>query len=858
MRFLERVKTKLLNQIDEKIAQIEDKINELNQEHSSRFENVENKSMKLEEILQEKSEIQKTKIDGKELKDIETIYNFMFYYKKIKYIIEELKRLPLIENDYEYPDTYTDEILHVENLIRRNNLLEELKKLNKKIKDIDELYIEEDFQKVENVVSPQTTKKRGFFSRLFGKNQKEDTSNSYNNDEDSKENIFVQYRRTISEFKKYYNSFLTQTDGKIVNQDACRRGVDNIRYFCKLQKNGTELFEEDKQLLEFLKPWDLWPEILRYYSNMEKIRIIIQNFEAKIDYFEQLYTEDSEFFDLDKLHNIIENNKETEEDLKARKKDVDNMNAELSKAREESKNIKDQITALKNKKNRLLEERKKVEKARTLKELGYKDKNDTAEKLSIDVKDYIIIPIPSSVSDIDKVFNYNKQLKIQIDEKTFYTSYSNEVAFGSINSLKYANNAIGAILVPINELDKNNIDCVRGDKIGLNKSILKISGVKIYLEREKFVRHSGKTMGKVTYFDKDLEQQIKTFLGEDYITDDEKPEEYQVLKNNPNVSQKENKAKREAIRTSIFENLNREVSHKDRFLVDGKQYSLNIEEVNELYSKPAPEEIDYDILYKIIVDIEDYLKGKKNSIDALYGYLFKEYLRVVKKAKANYIDEEDTIIKYNDKRISIKPPLPPKNEDIARRYTRPNEDVAYKLMKLANLVNNFAHITNDAFVQYELFEKKLELIERVIDLSKDNPKIHIKKQFDEYKKANGVIMEIPGYNMIALHTINSNRVQMNKINRLEERNDKVLSTSTTLYPGVNRELITTLRKMNQDNRCRFLLGLAPNTFTKLIIRMGYSDVSITSNEEREKFINTIISDEKLDKLLEECDKIERE
>lgn len=286
-----------------------------------------------------------------------------------------------------------------------------------------------------------------------------------------------------------------------------------------------------------------------------------------------------------------------------------------------------------------------------------------------------------------------------------------------------------------------------------------------------------------------------------------------------------------------------------------------MQEKKDIQTQQLNAEINEDKILNITSKIKDYLSnGAKNgfNIDVLYRDLLTEYFHVNKKAKAEYIDEQDTTITNKGKNISIKPMLPAKDDDIARRYTRPNEDIAYKIMKLANLVNRFAHMTEKQDLSDLLYDTKNDLIERVIDLAKDNPQISLKKQFDENKMAMSVVMEIPGYNMIALHILNKKESLSAKSHKLEENTNSVVQTSTILYPGVNRDLLFTMKKMNTNERIKLLLDLDNNTFYKLIIRMGYYSKEINTHEEKVKFIESIISDEKLDKMLEEYDEIEKE
>lgn len=207
--------------------------------------------------------------------------------------------------------------------------------------------------------------------------------------------------------------------------------------------------------------------------------------------------------------------------------------------------------------------------------------------------------------------------------------------------------------------------------------------------------------------------------------------------------------------------------------------------------------------------------------------------------------------------MNIKPTLPAKDEMIAKRYSRTDEDIAYKTIKLAALVNKFAHLTENQDLQNNLFVLKHDLMEEVIELSKNNPNISLKRKFDEEKMAMSIVIEIPGYNMIALHVLDGKISLNQKINNLEGTSVEIVQGSVILAPGVNKDLLMELKNMNEEERKKFLVDMEPDTFYKLAIRMGYISKNISSPEEREAFIETMISDKKIEELLKENEEIER-
>ena len=172
-------------------------------------------------------------------------------------------------------------------------------------------------------------------------------------------------------------------------------------------------------------------------------------------------------------------------------------------------------------------------------------------------------------------------------------------------------------------------------------------------------------------------------------------------------------------------------------------------------------------------------------------------------------------------------------------------------MKLAQLVNRFAHLADEEELETVLFQLKVDLIETAIDKSKNKTDIKIRKQFDSFIKLNSVIVEIPGYNMIALHIRNANNSLRNKMKDLDDFNGDVVSSSIIQYPGVNKDLLLTLKKEKFNKRRDYIQKLDKKTFYKLIIRMGFKPEDI--NKSREKIINAMVSNENIDKLLGEYD-----
>lgn len=71
------------------------------------------------------------------------------------------------------------------------------------------------------------------------------------------------------------------------------------------------------------------------------------------------------------------------------------------------------------------------------------------------------------------------------------------------------------------------------------------------------------------------------------------------------------------------------------------------------------------------------------------------------------------------------------------------------------------------------------------------------------------------------------------------------------YGGVNKELITEIKKLKPRERAGFLNGLGPIEMQNLLIRLGYTAKDFGTIEGRKKIIYELASDEKLDQILED-------
>ena len=846
MKFINRVKNTLLDRNRKELQEIEKKILEL-----SKIAQPQEKSDNTEE--------QKQTLSNDGIKDLRIKFDFVANFTRIEKILEEIKKVPIIYDDSSLVDEdYPDDLAIFEEINRKKKLLDLLEKLNEKIRyiketDVDEL--QKDNEQPKNTENQENTEqpKRGILAKLFKKKEivKQDTTEE---EEEKEEPVFEKYKRIILEFKEKYDSFLVMNPltGFKMDKLSAKKLLNNVNELLVAQKRGIQLEENEIRYLELHQPPELWKEIIKYYSNIQIILDIIQSFEINIGRYEQQYLENPRLFDLDNIERVLKENEQIIAEINSKKPEINSGKDEKDK--------KLQLRILQDKRKELMKSNQKIEKANSLQELGYKNKDEASKELSLETKDYIVIPISNKIKNISDLFIEEKKIKVEIDGMAFNAIYENDVAEGKVN--KFDNTGENAVLlVPIGELTKEDIDSIRGGKIRLNQSVLKLQGLKVIMPAGRKIDLGEAQIEIQEYTHEDIKKHVKRFFGEDYLEGNEEPEKYEIFKGIPENSSKEKRIRKEAVKQCLFENAQRDISSTDKILVNGKRFVLSDEDEQEMKSKAKKEPFNEELLQKVSDDILTYLieNGKSGiKIDKFYEILLLEYMRVNKEARANYLRENNTFISIGEKRISIKPKIPAKEKDIAKRYSRSDENIAYKIMKLANLINKFAHKTENEELQGVLFGVKNDLIEKVIDLAKDNPKIKVKKKFDEKKMMTAVIVEIQGYNMIALHIRKDKMSIMSKSNKLEKNETDITQTSEILMPGVNKELLLIMKKMNTDERVKFLVDLDPNTFYKLVLRMGYDSESIKSYEDRTEFIKSMVSDEKIEEILKESEEIEKE
>ena len=177
---------------------------------------------------------------------------------------------------------------------------------------------------------------------------------------------------------------------------------------------------------------------------------------------------------------------------------------------------------------------------------------------------------------------------------------------------------------------------------------------------------------------------------------------------------------------------------------------------------------------------------------------------------------------------------------------------------LAKLVNRFAHmLSNNNQNKEQLYKIKMKLIEGVIDLSNIDTNIKIYKMIDKRRKNDKIenlmtiVVVIPGYSMISLHLKNVEPRLKHKLDNLMFFTGEPHATSDIILPGVNNQLLIKLKELTIKERIKTLINLDDTTFYKLAIRMGYTYETIKTQKDKRKFIRQMISDEKLDELIEQ-------
>lgn len=555
-------------------------------------------------------------------------------------------------------------------------------------------------------------------------------------------------------------------------------------------------------------------------------------------------------------------------------RDIGKCKISIKRFKDEKKQYEISLKTLTEKKAKLEAEIENIKEAQTLEELGFRDKAEAIKKLHIETKDYVVVPIPSNINKISDVFKKEKQIKVEVGDDTFYAEYIVDEADGRINNAGHLNGANSVLMIPVKSLREKDINLEKNGEISLNSSILSISGIIAFLPEERKIDFENYNIDNYSFKEDEttIDKQISDFL--DYNLTDYYISE---IKNHTifrsyipqSFENKERTSRNKAILDCLYENIKkRKINWKTTFIkIDGKSKKLSSDMEEELKKIDKSPKIDVPVILGIYSEINAFLNSEDKmnscSIDMFYGQLLTEYMKINPKAKADYIEEEYTRVTINGRELSIKPPLPPKKDEVVKRYSRSDEDIAYKIMKLAQIVNRFSKIEDN--LSKSSYELKHKLIKIVIDLSKEKErKIIVRRKFDKIKSAWAVYLEIPGYAEIGLHVLD----MTNEFKELFLKNTELISLekydikgfSPILSYGVNIELLKELKKLQLVDRVKCCLDMEEDTLVKLITRMGYSKfeyLNFTTEEEKKAYLEKVFSDDNIEKKLKDMQEEER-
>ena len=475
--------------------------------------------------------------------------------------------------------------------------------------------------------------------------------------------------------------------------------------------------------------------------------------------------------------------------------------------------------------------------------------------------------------------------------------------YGHINRVKDNTTENSFLLIPIDKLEESHIDFANSSGVGLNSSVLNIDGIRIILPENSKIDLCGFQITENRYgFNTSGCEQVKKILGPNY---DSKKEIFsEVLKKAPLYTCKEEQARDECIINCLAESFYPSSYHiLETFSLDGEPYT------------------DYEIKYKILnadkirigdsaikklhtkamtiaKEIENYFSPYSQDsqislmIDEFYRDLLNIYMKLNPKAKAEYYNEYETMFEFNKTRISSQPFLPPKDKDIHLHYSRTSEHIALKAIKLARLLNIFAHYAENRVLELKNVEdndpsiigqfdndniiqelenirdkyymlKKL-VIERSIDYAK-NTQIKMFQHFDEYKQSKAIWVVVPNYGIIQLHVLDRMKSLNSKYDTLPDISTffpegiKAMQIPAIMNGGVNSEFLLALRRLSYKERISFFMRLTTTAFYKLCIRMGVvPDFIDDIKNNRNKIICTLISDKNLDRLIKDTREYEKE
>lgn len=582
MNSFERIKDELLKQNKKQSEAIESKIDKLNQKIAEQQEQIKIKKSQIDEIT---AELESEAIDKEMLKDLQVLFDFMSSYNIINSVIDRISQME------SYCDINIDKLkrqIPMENVeyTRRLIFLDSLYSLNMDLfKIINEKTTEQ------KDTDQKTQQGEGFWVKVI---------NVINKSKD----IMELYRKTIERFRNNYNHFLSLDDQghNIINSEFCRKNKKTIaRYNRKKQ-----LSPEEKKELKLLKPDDFWTEILTYYQSMDSIKSIVDNFAIRYEKYVKLYQTHPEWFDISSLKSLIDEAPEKIKRKKSLQKELKGIEKSITIHQRNIAELEKQKTEFEKRKKESEQKQKKIKEAGNIIDLGYKSIKEIAKKLNIDIKEYIIVPVPNDVSNFDELFNNEKQLKIEVNGKPFFVNYSNDTIQGKVNYLEDDRNTELVILIPINELKKEDIDNIQLGNVALNRSAINAPGVIAFKEPTREFDFKDNNIEVKNY--NDIFSQVKQFLGDDFGYQDVL-EKYQLFRNLPDRSPKEEKLEREAIQRGLAEHgyLGKNIS------VNGKPYELSDKDAKIISIMSINEPLDKKTIKQISDRITNFLRGDING-----------------------------------------------------------------------------------------------------------------------------------------------------------------------------------------------------------------------------------------------------
>lgn len=837
MNFIDRVKAILTENHKLKLKKLDEDIKKNEDIISAKKAEIMSINQKIAEI-EDKEKSKKSKILSE---------SNIIYYKNLSKFLDNLEKIRNITNAIFESEKDMEKL---EKLSKKNGnerglddinlrieIANEYSKLNKKVLDIKAgRYKKEDTEtRILRLLTKKSEDKKLQFNLLF-----ENIIENFNESIDCfcLENNYEDYKELMANIITKYNSLSRKQNTK--------------------KRFKTMLSEDEIDFLEEMNPIEYFKEIQNILGNIDYHVQIVESINNNLDYYKDLYFKDPNLFELENLKAFIEENNKKIEELKKLQLEKSKLKIKKTKNEKDIKSkekILDDIDKKKKKENSAIEN---IMSKSTLNELNFKNKEEAAKKLSIvDTKDYIIIPIQSGVKSMDELLKMPTYVTIKMDGVSFKTEYVSNLISGKINCLEDDKNLGAAILIPIKNINPKDIAYIRQNRVFLNSSAINTKNSLVFIPDYLDFKCNNSNLNIRRVKIGNIMQNIQEFLGIDYTVSGEDAKNFDVFKGKGDNLIKEEEIKRNAIINAIYRNIGDKINCEDEILVDDARYHIPR---NFLTQNKLDKKINNDFLRNYNENIIQELQNNSLSgvkVDKYYQDLLLEYLRINDKSKKSYLSEYDTKVKIHNKEYSIKPALPSNNLKIAKHYSRNDEDICYKIFKLAQLTNKFAHLVSDEKLEKDLFELKASLIENVIDLSKENSSIKIKRNFDNMQMATSVSLEIPGYNTISLHLINHSFDLSKKLKELNNNESDVMLGTTIQIPGINKDLLLAIKKMSMEERTKFISNMDKKVLTKFIIRAGYNTEKLLSINNKKDFYKELVSDENLDKLVEQGEELER-